>query len=252
MARVSPVPDQAAAIATAGGEQLVLLADYHAGLERALRFKEGITLPSRAADRRERVLDLVSDAGADRLIVLGDLTHSIGAPGYDEREELAALVAALDVPITVAKGNHDGELDRVVAEDTALADQLTVTGTGGARLGSIGIVHGHTWPARAVLEADVVCMGHEHPCVRLVDEVGGSRNERVWLRGQLDLDVFPQFDTSAQGPTIVVFPAFNELCGGTWINLPDQNFLAPFLPDALTTTATYLLDGTDLGPYDRI
>lgn len=252
MARVSPVPDRPAAVATAGGEALVLIADYHAGFERAVRYEEGITLPSRAEDRRERVRELVADTAADRLVVLGDLTHSIGAPGYDEREELAALVEALEVPITVAKGNHDGELDRVVAEDSDLADRLTVTSTGGGRLGSIGIVHGHTWPSRAVLEADVVCMGHEHPCVRLVDEVGGRRIERVWVRGRLDLTAFPQFEDADDGPTLVIFPAFNELCGGTWINVPDQEFLAPFLPAALVESATYLLDGTDLGRYDRI
>jgi len=47
----------------------------------------------------------------------------------------------------------------------------------------------------------------------------------------------------------VVFPAFNDLSGGTWINVPGQTFLAPFLPDGLAEGEAYLLDGTRLGAY---
>jgi metallophosphoesterase superfamily enzyme len=93
--------------------------------------------------------------------------------------------------------------------------------------------------------------------VRLTDEVGGSRVERVWLRGGLDPAAFAdrgEYD-GVEWPDaadLVVFPAFNDLSGGTWVNLPDQDFLCPFLPAALSGGEAYLVDGTRLGAYDRV
>ena len=51
---------------------------------------------------------------------------------------------------------------------------------------------------------------------------------------------------------LVVCPAFNDLSGGTWVNVEGQTFLSPFLPNALEEGDAYLLDGTRLGPYDRV
>jgi metallophosphoesterase superfamily enzyme len=123
-------------------------------------------------------------------------------------------------------------------------------------LGGVGFEHGHTWPAPEVLRAEVVCLGHEHPCVRLTDDVGGPRVERVWLRGRLSLDPFRAegYDLPvATAPDLVVFPAFNGLSGGTWVN-EERDFLCPFFPAALwhAETEAYLLDGTRLGPYGRV
>jgi hypothetical protein len=53
-------------------------------------------------------------------------------------------------------------------------------------------------------------------------------------------------------PELVVFPAFNERSGGTWINVAGDDFLAPFLPDGLVTGDAYLLDGTRLGDFRSI
>jgi hypothetical protein len=97
-------------------------------------------------------------------------------------------------------------------------------------------------------------MGHEHPVVRLEDDVGGVRKERAWLRGTLRVEPFEQYhgapvDTDAD---LVVVPAFNDLSGGTWVNVRGQSFLAPFLPEALADADAFLLDGTRLGPYRTV
>lgn len=254
MALVEPIPGEPAAIADLPDDRLLIVADYHAGFEAAMRQERGIELPSQAPDRKERLTGLVADVAPDRLVVLGDLVHSIGGPGGAERAELEVLFEAIDVPVMLAKGNHDGVIEEFLAADPVTFGNVEVTDARGTAVGRIGLTHGHTWPSPAVLDTDVICIGHEHPCVRMTDEVGGSRVERAWLRGSLTLDPFEGHvdDLPEVAPELVVFPAFNPLCGGTWINVPTQSFLAPFLPAALPDGQAYLLDGTKLGRYDRI
>ncbi len=244
-----PVPNQPAAIADLDGERALIIADYHAGIEASLRAEQGLEHPGNAATRRERLLRLVAQTEPDRLVVLGDFMHSIGAPGGAERGELEVLVEQLPdrLSILVIKGNHDGEIE------TWLPD-VEVTATTGRRLGPIGMLHGHTWPTERVLDAPIICMGHEHPQVRLTDTVGGSRVERVWLRGSLDQTPFAEhgLDIETRDRELVICPAFNDLVGGTWVNVDGQSFLAPFLPAALPAATAYLLDGTTLGGYQTI
>jgi putative SbcD/Mre11-related phosphoesterase len=249
MAAVEPLPGAPAAVADLGEGRALVVADYHAGIEAALRYEKGVEIDSRADQRRDRLRGLVAETDPDRLVVLGDLMHSIGDPGGAERGEVEVLLESLPtaLPVTLVKGNHDGDVETWV-------DGVEVTDGDGVRIGDVGFAHGHTWPSPNVLAADVVCTGHEHPCVRLEDEVGGSRVERVWLRGDAAADPFAAHhaDLDRAAPDLVVFPAFNELSGGTWVNVAGQSFLSPFLPDGLAAGQAYLLDGTRLGAYDRV
>ena len=250
-ARVEPIPGEPAAVVETD-ERALCVADYHAGLEAAFG-REGVSLPNQGDERREHLLSLLAETDAERVVFLGDLTHAIGTSGGVERDELEALLSAVAerVPITVVKGNHDGDIESLIAE---MDGEIAVTPTGGIRVGRVGFAHGHTWPSRRVLEADVVCVGHEHPTVRLEDEVGGSRAERAWLRGRLDPEPFDEHygEQSKIDGELVVFPAFNDLSGGTWVNVEGQEFLSSFLPDGLAEGEAYLLDGTRLGGYRRV
>lgn len=250
MALVEPVPGEPAAIAaleakSQSAERALVVADYHAGIERSLR-REGLEVRSRAGERREHLLRVLGETRADRVVFLGDLGHSIGVPEGAEHDELAALFDALDVPVTLVVGNHDGGL--------AAEFDIESTPPEGARLGDVGFAHGHTWPDAEVLAAETVCVGHEHPTVRLEDDVGGTRVERAWLRGPLVAAPFEEHRGEALDVTgeLAVFPAFNGLSGGTWVNVEGQGFLAPFLPDACPDAEAYLLDGTRLGRYSTV
>lgn len=250
---VEPVPDAPAATAPYAGERALLIADYHAGIEAGLRYERGVELESNAERRRERVVSLLDRTDADRLVVIGDLGHRIGDSRGAEADEIAALLDALPVPLTLVRGNHDGDAASTYDE------RIEIEPPGGVAVGPLGLVHGHTWPDASVLSTSVVCMGHEHPVVRLQDPVGGTRVERAWLRGTLDSqtiitggDLDFGLDALPPDPDLVVFPAFNERSGGTWINVEGQSFLSPFLPQALRDGEAYLLDGTRLGEYQRV
>jgi len=255
VALVEPVPGAPAAVADCGSKRALVVADYHAGIEAGLRYERGVELRSDATQRRERLDSLCDRVAPDRVVVLGDLVHRIGDPERDERDEVDALLDALaarNLSVTLVPGNHDGG----VAE---AYDRIEVTDPGGLRLGDVGFVHGHTWPDRSLLDAATLCAGHEHPQVRLEDEVGGARAEKAWLRGHLRIDPFadhlgvPPASLAWSDPELVVFPAFNDRSGGTWINVEGGGFLSPFLPEALGDDAeAYLLDGTRLGAYRRV
>jgi putative SbcD/Mre11-related phosphoesterase len=247
---VEPVPDRKAAVATTEGKRLLVVADYHAGIEAVLQ-ADGVELDDGGPARRERLLALVAETKPDRLVVLGDLIHAIGDPWDAERTELTALFESLDVPVTLVKGNHDGDIEPTLADND---HDIEVTESGGTRIGDVGFVHGHTWPDERVLGADVLCMGHEHPVARLTDDVGGRQMEPIWLRGGLHSAPFADFHDTALDidGDLVVFPAFNDRSGGTWINADEQDFLSPFLPEGLREGEAFLLDGTRLGAYRRI
>ncbi|CAI50073.1 rpa-associated phosphoesterase [Natronomonas pharaonis DSM 2160] len=240
---LEPVFGEPLAVADCGPERVLVVADYHAGIEVGLR-ADGVELRSAAEKRRKRLLSAIESELVDRCLFLGDLGDSIGSPSRTERAELRELLSAVTdhVPVTVTKGNHDGGIESI----TEAFDAVNVVDGRGTTIGSVGFCHGHTWPSASVIGADVVVVGHEHPLVRLEDEVGGGRTERVWLRGRIDPAGFPDNDTV--GDRLVVCPAFNERSGGTRINERDE-FLSPFLPDGLADGDAYLLDGTRLGPY---
>jgi len=196
-------------------------------------------------------------------VVLGDLGHRIGSVEDAEREELDALYSAVvaesEVPITVALGNHDGGVETLWGDRDGV-DILPASGglLGTEGTGLVGVFHGHTWPDPSLLSADVLCMAHEHPTVKLQDSVGGYRTEKAWLRGRLDRPVLADGvdcdpDTlSWSDPELIVMPAFNERSGGTWINVDEEGFLTPFLPNGLRSGELYLLDGTRLGAYRQV
>jgi hypothetical protein len=251
---IEPVPDAPAATATLDGERALVVADVHAGIEVGLRYERGVELASAAPERRDRLLALLERTDADRLVVVGDLAHRIGGPTGVEAAELRDLADAVlgRAALTLVPGNHDAG----VAE--ALSDRpVDVRAPTGWRAGDVGFAHGHTWPAPEVLDVDALVTGHEHPQVRVEDAVGGARTERAWLRGRLRREPFAAHHGDdlrwpGDGVELVVVPAFNDRSGGTWVNVPGEGFLSPFLPDALADGEVYLLDGTRLGDYERV
>lgn len=257
---VEPVIGEPAATVSLGEERALLIADYHAGIEAGLRYERGVELSSNAESRRQRLLSLVSETGADRVVVVGDLGHQIGDPGSIERDELTALYDALvgdrGVSLTIAPGNHDSGIAELLGERSGVT-LLPATGGLLGEASEIGVAHGHTWPDPALLSANTICIGHEHPQVKLEDSVGGYQIEQVWVRGEVDPAALID-ETAAEAPSeteqlsLVILPAFNKRSGGTWINTDQQGFLAPFLPAALQGAECYLLDGTRLGPYRSV
>jgi len=108
--RPAPVPGQPALFDPA--THTLILADLHFGHEVEL-LRDGIWVPSKAAERTARVVELLERTGAQRLVLNGDLKHLIPFSHRRERSELFNLFSTLmklEVALEVVPGNHDGNL----------------------------------------------------------------------------------------------------------------------------------------------
>ena len=235
-----PVPD-AAAIRV--GDGILAVADLHIGLEAAL-LEAGVFLPSQTRKIGRRLRDLLEATDAKTLVLLGDVKHFIPGVSPLERRDIPIffqeIADAVD-EVHIAAGNHDALLRPYVPES------VNIHKPPGFRLGDAGFVHGHAWPAKEVMAANVLIMGHNHPAVVFVDKLGGKTVVPAWVRVPFRrrLKRYPKLPKEA-----VCVPSFNELCGGTPVNDLRARLLGPLMNPKvvnLDRARLHLLDGTDLG-----
>jgi putative SbcD/Mre11-related phosphoesterase len=224
------------------GRASLVIGDLHVGLESELR-ESGVHLPSQTDRMRDRILALLKETGARRLVILGDLKHEIVRTGWQEAREIPRLVAEVPVPVEVVRGNHDADLLATpgLAVHTAL----------GMRLNDAGLCHGHVWPAERVMAARTVVICHNHPMVLLVDEKGARHKEPCWIRARFTPKAAERYPDLPADAELIVLPAFNELLGGAAVNDPalaHAGGRGPLWSIAdLEGAAVFTLDGVQLG-----
>lgn len=240
--RLEPVAD-IPALSMKGHVCWVCVADLHLGIEAQLR-RAGFNIPTQAPKMLSSLEQLASHG--ERLLILGDLKHRIPSVSYREDKEIPPFLGRLlelFKEITVVAGNHDGGISSILPE--------TVKAHSGAgiKVEDVGAFHGHVWPAKGVMAASRLVMGHIHPSVLLTDSLGTRTNEKCWVRAGLDRAKVAERYESCPGELVIV-PAFNPLFTGTPVNSSEGGMLGPFLRNHMVDRSTmraYLLDGTDLG-----
>ncbi|AFL94995.1 hypothetical protein containing phosphoesterase domain [Thermococcus cleftensis] len=179
--RPRPVPEKAVLL----GKDLVI-ADLHIGFEESMA-REGNYVPNLLDRLIQEVLAVVKKERPKRLIIDGDLKHSF-VPFRREREELERFFDALEGEvdeIIVVRGNHDPGILWLRERGVEIVDRLEV--------GGWTLVHGHR-----LEEGERFIIGHEHPAIRLRDEVGASVKVPAFLWGER-LIVLPAFSPWAYG-----------------------------------------------------
>ena len=223
-------------------DDAVVVGDLHVGLESDLRMA-GVNLPSQTHRMRERLLKLVEETGARRLIVIGDLKHRIPYSTKQERHELPFFFEDFPCDVELVPGNHDVDLEGLLAVRTHPAE--------GIRIGDVGLLHGHTWPSEEVMAAPTVVTCHNHPAVMLVDELGHRHKEPAWVRAGFTPAARERYPMLPEGARLVVMPAFNELTGGTAFNAKEgERLLGPLFGNGLVDVPNarlFTVDGVDLG-----
>jgi uncharacterized protein len=229
-----------------GKERVLVAADLHLGLEHDL-WLGGISIPSQTEKILKRLKNSLVAIEPDRLLLLGDVKHNVPKTSWQERKEIPSFLRSLaeEVRLDIVPGNHDGGLADLAPNGSRvhLSSGLIIDG--------IGYFHGHTWPDREILKAELLVAGHIHPAVRLKDPIGSSPNRRAWARAALShAAVERQYGRIPAMPALemVIVPAFNDLCGGLPLNEPREDERGPILTLAnMRDARIFLLDGTDLG-----
>jgi putative SbcD/Mre11-related phosphoesterase len=228
------------------GKTLVV-AELHIGMEHMLR-EQGMVVPSQTKTIEKKLKSLIKRTGAEELIILGDVKHNIPTTSLQEYREVPLLLNALKkvVDITIVKGNHDGNLEKLLPGFMIL-DYIEKE--------DIILVHGHAWIKAKSIDASVVVLAHSHPAIAFVDEFSRVVKEPAWIKGRFNEKIREHYDVH-RIPEFIVMPAFNPLISGTSFNHASKRKpLGPWFKSGvieLETAHAYLLDGTDIGPISEL
>jgi putative SbcD/Mre11-related phosphoesterase len=168
----------------------LIIADLHLGYEVAMA-KEGFYLPRVFHETVVKLEMLLKKEKPKRLVINGDLKHSF-VPEWRERKELEAFfdrISPLVEEVVLVRGNHDVGILWLKELGVEVLDELEI--------GSWKLVHGHK-----LVEGERFIIGHEHPAIRLRDEVGALIKVPVFLIGE-KLIVVPAFSPWAYGNDVL-------------------------------------------------
>ena len=245
------VPGDAALIFSDEERSTLLISDLHLGLEKEMA-KKGFRLPAYSVRMVERVKGLTEKLGTKRLVVLGDVKHTVG-----KVEDLDWGVipwffdTMLDLfeSVEVVPGNHDGSIRTVLPPRVILRPSHgTVLGHGRNK---IGVAHGHAWPSEDAIATKDLVIGHSHFTYEMRDSLGSRTREAVWVRADYDVKELMEgagYHSKAKGRgKLTVMPPFNRLVGGQPINRSKSFEFGPVLSSrslSLKEADIFLTDGT--------
>lgn len=202
----------------------LIISDVHIGLTRDI-WESGVYLPSQAAPMAKKLNALKKLTKTSCLIIVGDLKHKITGVSPQERREVPEFLRSLKFKkILIVKGNHDGHVEKLAGgmKNVSVRKSFSV--------GGYCFTHGHR---NVRTSKKIIVVGHNHLCVRFRDDVGAVYTEPVWVRGK------------AGSNTIIIMPAFNELCG--YYSANKGKFNGPIASKLTANAHVYMLDGIDLG-----
>jgi metallophosphoesterase superfamily enzyme len=188
-------------------EKVLVVGDLHIGLDLRYR-REGIIFQDATRRMSDRLLALCRDTGARGLVIIGDVKESVAYPGFGEFLELKAFfgaLAAAGIRMNIAKGNHDGEMDRVIRNlglEVGLEKEIFVDG--------VALMHGNAWPSEGAMRKRYVVCGHMHFAV---DSEGKA--EKAWLVARPGKGIGDRYKKYNKSIRLIVVPPFNDMILGS-------------------------------------
>jgi len=198
-------------------------------------YKKGANVPSQTQRKLEKLKDIVKETKAKKLIILGDLKHNVPVTSRQEQEEVPVFLQdllRLVKKIIITKGNHDGNIERLIPPGVEVVDEFIEK--------DVGYFHGHKKPSEELLKQELIICGHTHPSILLKDIRGNI--QQAWIETTVK-------DSHTRG---VVVPAFDDSTRGSAINNTEP--IGPFLKKMidLENSEVYLLDGSYLGTVEEL
>ncbi|AEH24852.1 metallophosphoesterase [Pyrococcus yayanosii] len=167
----------------------LIVADIHIGFEEAAA-AEGKYIPKLLKEVISQIQAIIERERPRRVIINGDLKHSF-VPlkrEYVEVKTFLENITSLVNEVIVVKGNHDVGIKWIENIGAEVLDAFEI--------GKWKVVHGHR-----LEEGERFIIGHEHPAIRLRDEVGAVIKVPTFLIGK-DIIVLPAFSPWAYGNDI--------------------------------------------------
>jgi len=217
----------------------IIVGDTHFGMEGKLR-RKGIFDNQFSLRLFDKLKGLITQHKAKSLIFLGDVKEDITM--LDETTEHILAKLALLCPVTIVRGNHDGGIEHCGNARIVPSEGFVYEG--------IGLAHGHSWPARELMDCKYLVMGHQHPMITITDTLGKRHSEPVWVMAEADGERMKErYEKFNKNIRLVLMPAFNPLVGSA-LNFVDSERLGPLLNNnifKLDDALVFRLDGTALG-----
>jgi hypothetical protein len=239
--RLEFIPD-GPALVIENTERLLIVADLHFGIEADLA-SHGMHFRSHSRERLDRLMQTLDATKPDRLILLGDVKHSIPSLTRQEWAEIPGILDTIRqrIPVLVFPGNHDIGIERFL-----LPGELRPKD--GAVIDGVAYLHGHTYPAPD-LAGHLIVTGHHHPQVSLRDQVGCSLVAPAFLRAAVDAPALGLGLEGNAGPARALFvPAFNEIAGYDIVRIAKDPFSPLSRCIQQEDAEVILADGTLIGP----
>jgi putative SbcD/Mre11-related phosphoesterase len=218
-------------------KKALIIGDTHFGIESKLLTK-GIYMQDFSDNLFEKIKSLIKQTKAEKLIILGDVKEKITTLDSKTADILAKL--GLICELIIVRGNHDGGIEGCGAK---------IISSKGFVHGKLGLVHGHSWPGKEIMNAEYLISAHQHPQLSVVDRSGSRHVEPVWIMAEADpKNISEKYTEFNEKIKLVLMPAFNPLVGATF-NAQDSR-LGPILSNNLfkiNAATIYRLDGTRIG-----
>jgi hypothetical protein len=230
-------------------DKTLVITDLHLGIEYEI-FRSGITIPSQV-EKIEKKLDLIIKQNkVKHLVILGDLKHQVPNISWQEYNEIPKFLEHFSkIKVSVIKGNHDGDIERLVPK------KVDVHETSGFKVKDVLLTHGHAWPSKEDMKAKYLVMGHVHPAIEFFTEKFRSV-EPCWVKCEVDnKSLEEKFGVKTNFKQGIVMPSFNHLIGGMAFNSKSFEPLGPLLKNEVLKWKEgeiYLLDGTFLGRLNEL
>ncbi|UCE95687.1 MAG: metallophosphoesterase [Candidatus Bathyarchaeota archaeon] len=271
---LTPIKDYPALVHQHKQHKTLVIADLHLGWEINL-IQRGIHVPSQMLKIRQKLIELINETKPDTLIILGDVKNTIAKTELGEWRDIPEFLETIRTKINdiqIIRGNHDGNLEPLLPPSIKLHPSTGIT------LNMTGFFHGHTWPARKLLQCKTLVMGHLHPTVLFRDSLGFRITTPVWIKAQCDQEKLKNsllkskqyrttktltagkrksFDIEPKVSQLLIMPCFNDFLGGRPVNKKRERrrYIGPVLrTDAIDVDKAdiYLLDGTFLGTISQL
>jgi putative SbcD/Mre11-related phosphoesterase len=256
LVELTPLLD-APALTVKNEDTSLVIADVHLGIEYDLYYS-GINIPSQIVGRMDRIKGYIGEVDPDRIILLGDIKHNVPRTSFQEVDEVPMFLNELakSAIVEIIPGNHDGGIEKLIPRNP----DINLHDSRGAIIDGVAYFHGHTWPDPSLLKCKYWVMSHNHPTIKLTDNVGHTITRQAWIRAKLDESSVKtnykpdEFEWS--DPEVYIVPSFNELCGGIAFNESwHDDLLGPLFTSRairLEEAQVYLLDGTFMGTVDNL